>query len=173
MDNFTYGLDIATAISVIGAAFLFIWNSTRTNRNLLKESQQTHIKTTIIKISDKLSTELIVLYKEIQRIEELILSDRTQNQDLTPYKLLVNQLPFIFRVRTKPLDKIYGNKRFEKLTNEFTMEMEESLQNIKRVTSGESDEKWDFVEVMYKPVRLTESFITKLYLESENLIKTL
>jgi len=173
MDNLTYGLDIATAISVIGAAVLFIWNSTKNNRNLQKERHRAHIKSSVLKVTDKLNDEVIKLFDEIQIIMEKLLQGET-TQDLTPYKLRVERLPFIFKTRIDPIDKVYGNGRFKKLVKEYDASMDEAIHALHKLTKGESTgEKWDFEEVMYKPVSITTASIAELFFESERLIETI
>jgi len=50
MENFTYGIDIATAISVMAAALAFIWNSIIANRKERNERQKNIVKQTVFKL---------------------------------------------------------------------------------------------------------------------------
>ncbi len=181
MDNLSFGLDIATALSVIGAAVSFIWNIRKENKkkqedrerifkNEQKERQRRHIRQTVLKVTDKLTDEATEMFEDVQRIKSMVLDGAT-TLDLTPYKLKVERLIFTFGVRIKSLDKIYGDNIFGQLVEEYKNEMNNSILVVSNVTSGETDEKWDFEEVMYAPVNITGAYSTKLFVESEKYLE--
>lgn len=171
-DNLSFGLDIATALSVIAAAIAFIWNSILARKRERSDRYKEIIKSNVFKVADKLHDESIFLYKMVNNIETRLRAGET-TQDLTPFQELVGQLPFIFKSRIEALDKTYCDGRFEKLALEYGREMDDYIHYLARITGPGSDEQWNFHEVMHKPLEITETYITRLFLESEKFINTL
>lgn len=170
MENLTYGLDIATALSVIAAAIAFIWNSIVSRKKERKERHKEIIKSYVFKVADKLYDEQITLNREINSIRNHLLEGET-TQNLNPFKSMVENIPFVFRSRITPLDSTYGDGRFIALAKEFEKEMDEVILTIAKVTSPDHEGSWDFEEVMTKPTIITESYISKMFIEAEKYIE--
>lgn len=169
MEQFTFGLDIATAISVIAAAAAFIWNSIVSARKERKERHKEIIKSYVFQVAEALYDESVVLFKEIGKIENKILEGE-MTQNLNPFKIYVKQLPYIFKSRIDPLDKTYGDGRFAVLSSDYAEEMSEAINTLALVTSSEFEGNWNFEEVMHKPLRITETYIARMFLEAEKYI---
>ena len=172
MENLTFGLDIATALSIIAAAIAFLVNTARSNKKERNERHKDIIKKYVFQVADKLYDESMILYSEIEKIENALIEGKT-NQDLNPFRDHVQRLHFAFKSRIVPFGTTYGDGRFVLLVKEYTEEMQESIDRVIQLTIGESDERWDFEEVMYKPLTITEKYITKLLEDAETYIETL
>ncbi len=172
MENFTYGLDVATALSVIAAAGAFIWNSIVSSRKERKERHKEIVKSYVFQVADKLYDEQIKLNSEINGIRNLLMEGKT-TQDLNPFKELVQNIPFTFRSRITPLDSTYGDGRFTKLALEFEKEMDQVILTIAEVTGPNHQGSWDFEDVMTKPIRITEIYISSMFTDAEKFIEEL
>lgn len=166
LENLSIGLDIATALSVIAAAAAFIWNSVLSRRKERNERRKEIIKSHVFKTAEKIVEESTAIFKETKKIEYRI-RDGQMTQDLDPWKDLILQLPTSFRW-LKPLDEVYGDGRFMKLASEYENELNEFILYFARLVSPDSDEKWDFFEVMDKPNQITIKYVTRLYQEAED-----
>ena len=166
IEDFSIGLDIATALSVIAAAGAFIWNSVLSRRKERNERRKEIIKNHVFKTADKIIDESSTILRETKKIEYLI-RDGQMTQNLDHWKDLILELPNSFRW-LQPLDEVFGDGRFIKLENEYKNELNEFILYFARLVDPESNEKWDFYEVMDKPNQITLKYITKLYQETED-----
>ena len=172
MENLSFGLDIATALSVIAAAAAFIWNSILSKRNERKERHKEIMESQVFKVAEKLGDEAIILFKEIKTIENLVLGGE-MTQNLNPYRDAVQLMSYIFKSRIEPLSTTYGDGRLKDLAKEYDEKMNDAIENLIRLTGPETNEEWDFHAVMYKPIELTDSYIISLFSESEKYIEGL
>ena len=183
IDNLSFGLDIATALSVIAAAILFIWNSANSSKKekIQREKETVHerierrkviIQKQVFQIADKLADDVSKVNTEINTIYSGVSGGDT-SQNLNSYRDVVLELTIIFRVRLVPLGKTYGDGRFIKLATDYDNELRAFLQRLKELTSGDSDESWDFNDVMYTPLTITENYIGKLISKAEDFIDSL
>lgn len=170
MENLSFGIDIATAISVMAAALAFIWNSVIASRKERKERHKEIVKSYVFQVAEALYDESVVLFKEVGKIENKVLEGE-MTQNLNPFKIYVKQLPFIFKSRIEPLDKTYGDGRFGKISEDYAKEMGDAINTLAHVTSSEYEGRWDFEEVMYKPLHITDAYIAKLFQEAEKYIE--
>jgi hypothetical protein len=166
LENLSIGLDIATALSVIAAAAAFIWNSVLSRRKERNDRRKEIMKSYIFKATDKIVEQTSPLIKETLKIEQNLRDGQTQ-QNLEPWKEMIVQLPTPFKW-LKPLDEVYGDGRFIKIADEYEEELNEFILYFAKLVRPESDEKWDFYDVMDKPNQITIKYVTKLYQEAEN-----
>ncbi len=183
MEKLTFGLDIATALSVIAAAILFIWNSANAKKGERiqrekeiiqerKDRRKTIIQKYVFQIVDNLMEDRAKLSIEITNIEDILREGQT-TQNLNPYRDLVLHMSFVFKTRLVPLGKTYGDGRFVKLADEYEKDLNAFILRLQYLTSGESDERWDFHDVMFTPLTITDSYITRLIFEGEDYIDSL
>jgi len=183
MENLTFGLDIATALSVIAAAILFIWNSANSKKSERiqrekeivqerKERRKIVIQKYVFQIVDNLMDDRAKIATEITNIESILREGQT-TQNLNPYRDLILGMSFLFKTRLVPLGKTYGDGRFVKLAEEYNEELNAFLVRLQYLTSGESDETWNFHEVMFAPLTIADTFTARLISEGEDYIDTL
>jgi hypothetical protein len=166
LENLSIGLDIATALSVIAAAGAFIWNSVLSRRKERNERRKEIIKSHVFKVTEKIVKESTTISQETRKIEQLRRRG-VMTMDLNPWKNMILQLPSSIRW-LKPLDDVYGDGRFTVLAKKFEEELNEFIFYFEKLVSPESDEEWDFYEVMDKPNQITIKYVTKLYREAED-----
>ncbi len=182
-ENLSFGLDIATALSVIAAAIAFIWNSVNSSRREQKERQKEMarerverqkevVKNQVFKVIDKLIDEKINLFNEIMFIEHKVRDGET-NMNLNSLRDMIYKSTFIFKSRIEPIGNVYGNGIFLELAKDYEKEMYQWTYDFAELTSGESDKEWDFNTVMFQPTEITDKYITQLLLESEKYIDNL
>lgn len=165
LENLSIGLDIATALSVIAAAGAFIWNSVVSRRKERNERKKEIIKSHVFKAAEKIIQESTPLLNETKRIEKQV-RDGVTTMNLEPWKELVFQLPASFKW-LEPLDKVYADGRFMKLTEDFEKELNEFILYFAQLVSPDSEEEWDFY-IIYKPIEITTKYVTRLYQETED-----
>lgn len=168
LDNMQIGLDVATAISVIGAAVAFIWNSTLSGKKEQKQRRKEIIHSYMMEVTGRMYEELKDLNKRIQIIEDLILQGQT-TQDLNPYKNDIYDLKFTFRYTITPFDEAYGNGKFIALLQEYEEKIDDFMALLIRSTLQGSGEKFE----LDTPVVITNEFITKFMKSAETYINEL
>ncbi len=72
-----------------------------------------------------------------------------------------------------PFAKVYGDERFLKLYKAYDDELYNFIYRLKKITSEDSGEPWDFYDEMYKPKEITNKFIQDLLVQSELYIESL
>jgi len=68
---------------------------------------------------------------------------------------------------------VYGDGRFIELAEEYRSEMNKWLHRFQKLTSPDSNERWDFDEVMYQPTEISDKFNVLLLSEYEKLIDSM
>lgn len=170
-ENISVGLDIASALSIIGAAIAFIWNSVRSKKKEFNERQKERIESLVFKVIDKVNEESSKILNQTSLIADKIANGET-TQDLNPWRDKIYQLPDSF-IGLTPLDNVYvKDGRFIKLEQDFRKELEEFMKYFAKLVNPNKEkvEKWDFWAVMNTPSDITIKYISKLYQETENLL---
>ena len=165
-ENLSLGLDIATALSVIGAAVAFIWNSIRANKKSEKERRREIIKSYAFDVADDLYDDMTELARETDKIRDR-LRDGDTTQNLNPWRDLIFNLRYTL-VPIETIDEVYGDGRFIKLSNELQGEMDKFFSDFLKLIAPDSNEKWDFDEVMNRPFELARKYHIKLFRETED-----
>jgi hypothetical protein len=167
-ENMQLGLDIATALSVIGAAFAFIWNSTSSQKRELKERRKDMIKTNMWQTAQRVFNEQKELHTVLLKINEDLIQGKTQ-QDLTAFKFSLLDLIFVFKASIMPFDQAYGKGELIKLSEKYKNEMESYGMVVVRSTTQGSGEEFDFEEFqniterhMSEFMKITEKYIADL-----------
>jgi hypothetical protein len=172
LEKVSFGLDIATALSIIAAAIAFLINMVRSNRKERKERHKDIVKKHILFVTNEMTDDLVELFTEITKIKHALYDGKT-TQNLNPLRDIIGVLPYKFKIKIVPFGKTYGDGRFVKMDLEYAAQMQKAYDKIVMVTTGSSNEAWSFDEIMYEPVRLTETYIEKLLKQSEEYIEKL
>ncbi len=171
MENISIGIDIATALSVVFAAIAFIRNTTNSRESARKESQKDAVQRSVFMVVEKLGDELVNLNIETRRIADLVEEGGT-TQNLNPYLDLIKNMVFLYQIKLEPLGIAYGEgNQFSTLGKEFEEAQFANIVRFNKLTN--SDEDWDFYEVMNIPVETTKHYIAKLMLAGEEYINSL
>ncbi len=165
LDNMQIGLDIATALSVVGAAIAFIWNSSLSGKREKQQRYKEIVHAYMLRISSRMYDKLMQINKRIQGIQDKILQGE-MNQDLNPYKNDIYDLKFTFRYTIEPFDKSYGDGRFIKIANNFEEELNEYIELLIRSTLKGSGESFDLAT----PVKIANKYITEFMTVAEKYI---
>lgn len=165
-ENLSLGLDIATALSVIGAAGAFIWNSIRANKKSQKERRKEIIKSYAFDVADNLYDAMIELARESNSIRDR-LRDGETTQNLNPWRDLITNLYYTL-VPIETIDEVYGDGRFIKLAVDLQKEMDQFISDFLKLIGPESTEQWDFDEVINRPFELARKYHVKLFRETKD-----
>jgi hypothetical protein len=171
IENLSFGLDIATALSVIAAAGAFIWNSILSRRKERNERRKEILKSYVFNATDKIVERSTPLIEETLKIRQK-LRDGETTQNLEPWKEMIIKLPTPFNW-LEPLDEVYGDGRFSKLAKAYEVELNEFILYFARLVQPGNKEEWDFDEVMNRPNEITKKYIARIYQETEDYFSTL
>ena len=130
------------------------------------------IKNQVFKVIDKLIDEKIKLFNEIMIIEHRVRDGET-SMNLNSLRDMIYKSTFIFKSRINPIGSVFANGKFLDLATDYEKEMYQWTHDFEKLTSGESNESWDFNTVMFQPTEITDKYITKLLVESEKYIDSL
>jgi len=164
-DQMQIGLDIATALSVIGAAIAFIWNSSRSRKQEVKERYKEMITTNMWQTIQRVYEEQKELHTELTRINEDLVQGKT-NQDLTQFKFCLLDLAFVFKTSIMPFDRTYGKGELIKLAEAYKEELFAYGMVVKRATVDQSGEEFDFDEF----INITDKYMAQFMKMNEEYI---
>lgn len=170
-ENLSLGLDIATALSVIAAAAAFIWNSVLSHRKDRKDRRREVIRSYAFKVADKVYEDMKAIMEEADRIKDRLYEGQT-TQDINPWRDRIFNLRYTL-VPIETIDEVYGDGRFIRLSAQLQEELQTFMSDFSKLISPDSDEKWDFNEVMRRPYLLAKKYHVRLFQETEDYFDSL
>jgi len=177
-ENISIGLDVATSLSIITAAVVFLWNAINSKKKDREELRIENEKKRNEIRKNTIRKQVIVLieklYLEKSKLTELVeMIGEGETQDLNAYINIIKNFAEVVEERFMPFATVYGDERFLSLYNEYADELYKFIHRLNELTRGDSSEKWDFYSIMYEPKYITNKFIQNLLVQSEAYIESL